>query len=312
MYTKVKNIKSENLGYLLAVTDMFVYGLYPVYANKFSNTMNPLLFGGTALLIGSLPFLFILKIQRDLIKLFSAKFIKPLLLIAILTAIGTLLFFAGTRLTSGINSGLLIQIEPVYSVFVASIFLKEIIKKEQLASTLLMVIGAGIVVYRGFPGINVGDLLIVLSPFFFQISHIIFKRSLIKIKNPNIATTARLFYGGIIVTMVALLFDPGSLGQLSLKTNLVNILLFAFIFRALDLGLWTQALARLPLAKISAILPLSAAVSFTGSVLILGEKPTMYQYIGLLLIGGGMLWLTLQHLRGSKVDNLIQSAGELN
>jgi len=53
---KNKFSKSVNLGYFLVVADMFIYGLFPVFAHKFSYTMNPLLFAGLAMLVGSLPF----------------------------------------------------------------------------------------------------------------------------------------------------------------------------------------------------------------------------------------------------------------
>jgi len=50
---------------------------------------------------------------------------------------------------------------------------------------------------------------------------------------------------------------------------------------------------------------LSVAISFLGSILILKEIPSTNQYLGLLLIGGGMLWLTLQHFKVTNVRPVV-------
>ena len=298
---KNKFSKSVNLGYFLVVADMFIYGLFPVFAHKFSYTMNPLLFAGLAMLVGSLPFTILLVKQKKFSIMYSTSYLKPLLMIALLTALGSMAFFSGTRLSSGINTGLIIQIEPVYSVILSAILLHEVIKKDQLFSTIIMVFGAMVVAYKGLSAVNIGDLFLVTVPLFFQLSHVIMKKILVRSKDPNFIIVSRLLYGGLIVTIVALISNPADITQLSSFNNLFNIVIFGLIFRAFDFFLWHQGLARLPLSKASAILPLSVAISFLGSILILKEVPTLNQYLGLMLIGGGMFWLTLQHFRITNV-----------
>jgi drug/metabolite transporter (DMT)-like permease len=114
--------------------------------------------------------------------------------------------------------------------------------------------------------------------------------------NAMVISGSRLFFGGILLTLVAILVNPTSLLQLTNIHTLIAIVFFGIIFRALDVTLWYQALQRIPLSKASALIPLAAAISFFGSIFILKETPDVYQYLGLFLIAGGLLWFSLLHL----------------
>ncbi|MBI5123193.1 DMT family transporter [Candidatus Roizmanbacteria bacterium] len=290
----------ETTGFIFALSDMVTYGLVAVFANYFVRNINPQLFAATTTLLGSFPLLIQLKIQNKQYDLYSPKFLPYFLIISLLTAIATSLFFAGTKLTSGINTGLLIQLEPIYAIILAGIFLKEVITGNQIAVTIVMVLGALFLVYKGTSQLNFGDILILITPIFFQISHLFSKRIVDKVSDVNIIPAARLFYSGIILTVFAFVINPLSFKQILDFNNFISIIFFAFIFRTLDLALWYQAIARISIAKASALIPFAAVVSFTGSIIFLKEVPRLNQYIGLVLILGGLTYLSLIHLKTAK------------
>lgn len=62
--------------------------------------------------------------------------------VALFTAAGQAFLFIGTKLTSGVNTGLLLQVEPIYSLLLGVIFLGETMGGGQIGATLIMVIGA--------------------------------------------------------------------------------------------------------------------------------------------------------------------------
>lgn len=288
---------TQTVGFVFALLDMVTYGLLPVFSHYFVQTIDPLLFGGLATLIGSLPLIFALRIQHKEADLYSPKFLKTLLLISLILTASSILFFVGTKLTSGINTGLLIQLEPFYGMLFGVIFLGELVGLSQVSATILMVLGAIVVVYKGTGNINIGDVLIFLVPLFNQLAHIPAKKIINQIKDANIIPAARLFYGGIILVIIALIVNPSSLSQLANFHNWFYIIIFGLIFRCVDASLWYQAIKRIDLAKASAVIPLSVFISFFGSILFLRETATTSQYLGLFLILAGLAWLSYIHLR---------------
>ncbi len=287
-------MSKQSLGYVFAILNMVTYGLLPVFAHYFVTTLNPLLFGGATALIGSIPFLFFSRNEkRSHLKIY----LKPLIAVGLIELLATITFFIGTKFTSGINTGLLLQLEPFYGILLAALFLGEIVRISHVFATLLMVIGAFIVVYKGVDRFNVGDLLIFITPALYQISNTVAKSFINKLRNIFIVPAAKMFVSGTGVLLIALIFAGQSISQLFLPQNVAAILFFAFIFRTLDQITWYQAIKYLPLSKASSIIPLSVAVSFFGSIFFLKEIPSLRQYLGLLAISAGLLWFSLLHLQ---------------
>lgn len=286
--------REEKLGLALVILDMVLYGMFPVFAHYFVSKMDPLFFAGTATFVGSLPLVVILKTKRKLKEVYSKKFIKPLFAIVIASTFANAFFFLGTKMTSGINSGLLVQIEPFYAVVLAALFLGETIGFGQLVATSLMVIGSVIVVFKGVRALNLGDLFILITPIFYQIGHIFAKRIINKISDVYVIPAARTLYGGIILIVLALVLNPSSASQLLSLENIISIIFFGFILRALDFTLWYSAIKRITVSKASAVLPLAAGISFILSITFLKEQATLRQFMGLFFILGGLILLSLQ------------------
>ncbi len=285
-------MNKQQLGYSFALLDMVTFGLLPVVSHYFVTTIDPLVFSGSATLIGSIPLLFWLKRKNKINQLYSKTYFPDLFAMATLATVGSVFYFIGTKLTSGLNTGLLTQVEPFYAMIFGFFILKEIIKKEQIYATGLMIVGAVVIVYRGTTSINVGDILVMLSPLVMQLSHLLAKKVYIKNADSNIVPAARLLFSGVFLLLITLLINPTALYQLlSLKVILI-VTIFGLIFRCLDFILWYQAIARISVSKASAVIPVAVAVTFLSSVFIFKEAVSVYQISGLVLILGGLLWLS--------------------
>lgn len=292
--------RSETTGYLFAIANMVTYGLLPVVAHYFVSSINPLLFGGITALVGSLPLLGYIHKKQFSGELFSHRNTKLLLIIGLLEIFGTFTFYVGTKYTSGINTGLLLQLEPFYGIILAVLFLGEVVSINHILATFIMVIGAIVVVFKGFANINIGDILIFVTPIWYQISNTISKPLLKKVSDPMILPTAKLLITGIFLTIIIPLLDPSSLRGLFTLHNIFWLLLYGIIFRTLDQVTWFLAIKHIPLSKASSIIPLSVAISFFGSIIFLHETPVFRQYLGLILIAGGLIWFSVLHLRSNR------------
>jgi drug/metabolite transporter (DMT)-like permease len=291
-------IRRSNLGLAYAIGSMFTWGMVPVLGHLFTRSIDPLLFGGLTAVIGGLPFVAVLASRNRLRDLASPRFAPAFAGITILGVASTALLFYGTTLTSGVNTGLLLQIEPLYSVVIAALLLGEAVHAPALLATLFMMAGAAFVIYRGSEGLNRGDLLIAFTPCLQQLSHVITKKIILKVPDKNAIPAVRLLVAGIVLTGIAVSVHPDSVGQLAVPANWLALLLFGLVFRSLDFFLWYESLERIPLSRASATIPVSVAVSFAGSMLLLGEKILLRHLAGLALILTGLVWLSAIHLRG--------------
>lgn len=280
-----------NKTYLILTFGMVLWGMYPILTHKIVLGLDPLFLVSASMLIASVPFIIQLILKKENKQLFSQKMLKTLIPVALFTAAGQAFLFVGTKLTSGVNTGLLLQVEPVYSLILGIIFLGEIIGGGQIGATLIMVIGAMTIVYKkGGININFGDLLILLSPLMFQISHAVAKKLLNKGTKISLILAGRHFYGGIMLIIFTFITNK----------SVINLFNFDNFKTASYLGLylsflaflWYSSIKKIPVSVASSFLPLTALVSLLGSVFFLKETISIQQYIGFFLIVGGIIWQT--------------------
>lgn len=284
-------MKKNNSTYFILLFGVILWGMFPIFTHKLVLSIEPLFLVSLSVFIASIPFIIRLIVKNEFNQLFSVKILKILLPVAFFTAIGQALLFIGTKLTSGTNTGLLLQTEPIYSLILGVIFLGEIIRNGQVVATLLMIIGAMTIVYRGSGvNLNVGDILILLSPLMFQISHAIGKKLLNKGIDVYIILAGRQFYGGIILIFFSFFTNKSTISLFN--TNNLTVGFYLGMFTAIVALCWYTSIKKIPVSIASAFLPLTALVSLLGSVFFLKETISTQQYIGFFLIVGGMLWQT--------------------
>lgn len=267
---------------------MILWGLYPIFTHRFVLSLDPVFLVSISTLTASIPFFILLTAKKELRQFFSRKYLKTFLGVAFFTAAGQGLLFIGTKLTSGTNTGLLLQVEPIYSLILGIIFLGEILKASQIGATLAMVIGAVTIVYKGGVNINSGDIFILLSPLMFQLSHLIGKRLLNKNIDVNLILASRQFYGGVMLLLFTFLTNRSAMSLFSFRSISVGLTLG--LFTAIVALCWYSSIKKVPVSVASSFIPITALVSLIGSSFFLKEVISVQQYIGFFFIVGGMLW----------------------
>jgi len=277
--------------YLILTFGMVLWGMYPILTHKIVLNLDPLFLVSVSMLIASVPFIIQLILKKEYKQLFSQKILRALVPVALFTAAGQAFLFAGTKLTSGINTGLLLQVEPVYSLILGTIFLGEMVGGGQIGATLIMVAGAMTIVYKkGGVNLNFGDLLILLSPLMFQISHAIGKKILNKGAKIGLVLAGRHLYGGIMLIIFAFITNKSIISLFNI--NNIKTASYLGLYLSLLAFLWYSSIKKIPVSVASSFLPLTALVSLLGSVFFLKETISVQQYIGFFLIAGGIIWQT--------------------
>jgi len=283
-------MNNETKGLILIFICMIVSGLFPVVGKYAMVKLHPLFFSSASALVCA-GFIFLFLLARGEVQALFGKDFKLLFLIGLFgTGLSSLFFFYGTRLTSGINSALLLQIEPIYSLLLGYFMLKERISIRQVLLTLMVISGVTLVIYNGTFAFNRGDFLILATPLFWQLCHAFAKKALVR-QSFYVVAASRTLFGGLFLLAANLLAGRNDLSILDL--NLFLLILFqGIVVYAVGFLTWYSAIRWVNLSKGTAIAAPYPILSVVLAWFFLGEVPTMYHLAGLVLILSGALLLS--------------------
>jgi len=278
-------VERESSGTTLALMVLILLSLEPVVIK--ANPVNPISFASSSAIFASLILwpVILLSGQAEEIRERPAELKKALLTGLFATAIAYSLFSYGTRLSTAINSAILTRFEVFYSFVISWFMLKEIITSKQILAALSLIFGVFLVVAQGErPELLKGDVLLLLTPLFWQLGHAVAKRTAY---TPITIATLRNTFGGLLLLPIAILtglqFTPLSIVE--------GILI------ALTQSFWYSSIARINLSKATAVLTPAPALTVLLSIAVLGERVTPYHLAGLALITIGTLTVSRERSR---------------
>lgn len=279
--------------YIFALFAVFFWSFNVIVSKYFSNSFTPwqLSFGRWFFaMIVILPFTFsdIIKYRKEICKNFA--FILSSSIIGIMFQ-NTFIYIAGHTI-SAIDMSLIGVLGPIFLIVFSVIFLKEKIKAEQMFGLIITIFGLVFVISRGNLinlkkfDFKIGDLWMLASSIFFGIYGTFMN------KKPKELSEILILSVSIIVGVI--LMTPFFV--LSLNINPIFPLSNKFIFVMIYMGvvnsliaflLWNTAINKYGSIKIGIIYYLMPIFSMIESHFILGEKITINQvYGGLLVILG--------------------------
>jgi O-acetylserine/cysteine efflux transporter len=294
--------RQERLGLLFAGLCALNGAFVPAIAKLTTAKGDALFVATVTTVVAGLCALALMGARRELAALWARSQRRQLVGIGTLgTAIAFLLFFEGARRSTAVETALCLQIEPVYSLFFARLFLGHPLTPRRLGAVAAIVGGIAIALNpTGFSG-WVGNLLLLATPLGWQISHLVVLRGLPSVE-PLVLASARYIYGGLV--LAAVWIAAGGVARLPDAAELARLLpvlaLQGAVLSFLGTLAWYSAIARLDLARCTAIVvPSIPLLSLGASFLLLGEVASARQWAGLLLTAAGVVaFVTAPHAKG--------------
>jgi drug/metabolite transporter (DMT)-like permease len=286
--------KREREGVILVIICVFIHGAHPILGKYGVSLVSPLFFASLTNLIAAAGLVLIILLKREsLAILIKKRFFILLFLIGFFgTTLSNIMFFYGVRLTSGINSAILLQVEPIYSLIIGYLLLKERVSTRQIISTLLIIFGTLMVIYQGTSRMNWGDILILLTPLCYQVGHFFSKQLLNETEmSPLFIATGRTFYGGLILLILNQFTGSHEFNILIQPDILAIFIFYGIVVYALSYLTFYGAIKRINLSKASAIISVYPAISIILARFILKEVPDFYQLGGFFIIMLGIFYL---------------------
>ncbi|MGB2578869.1 drug/metabolite transporter (DMT)-like permease [Elusimicrobium simillimum] len=276
-------------------TNWFATGLWPIAGGEGGKLMTPVLMVFLSCLFAMLYYGPAFTKQKLWGKLFDRKLWPYLLVVGLFgTALPFTTMFIALQYTTPANAAILNQVEILYSLILAFIFLREKPTLGQLGGSLLVVAGVVIILFNEqFSPRWKGDIIVLLTPWMFQVSHIAAKKLPADI-SPVFIAGARVIYAGITIIPLLIFFAlKGGLQFTAAPKTFLVLFFIGTIYYGVTQPLWYRAIRGMDLAKATAIILSYPILTLIVSAALGVEKIHLYQTVGLALAFGGALWITM-------------------
>lgn len=230
----------------------------------------------------------------------SPRIAWPLAAMGALSCTASLIYLEALRYTTPANAAVMAQVEVLYSAIISAWLLREKIGARQIAASFLVMAGTGLIMAHDLGSLRwKGDLMILLTPWMYQVSHVMAKR-LPKDLDPAFVAGARIF----VALFVLIPFSLWSLGHGPLwswsREAVVVLLMQGLFMNALALVLWYAAILRMDLAKATAFLLSYPSLTMLISWGLGREEIHVLQVAGLSVTLLGAYWLSRITLAAGK------------
>lgn len=289
--------RSETAGLVFAGLCALCGAFVPAVARLTTTAVDPLLVATVTTVFAGVVALVVLAVRGEVGILVAPARGPRLALVGFLgTAAAFFLFYAGTSRTSAIEAALGLQVEPVYSLLAAWIGLGHRPTARRVVAIVVLL--AGLVLALGAHELSSsgGIWLILATPLCWQASHLVVLRGLPGVDAP-VLTGARYVYGGLILVVVWLIAGGPASDLPALGPSLPLLALQGTVLCYAGTIVWYAAIARLDLARTTAIVvPSIPVLSLAATFVLVGEVPTLRQALGMALTAAGVLaFVTAPH-----------------
>lgn len=200
----------------------------------------------------------------------------------------------GIPKTTSSLASVLTNINPLFILILATVFLQEKSNLNKLLGTIIGFIGMGIIIFSGeSPAIIfksqlfIGNIIMIGAALLWAFYSILNKRYSDKY-SPLILTFTAYFFGTIFLLPTAFITEnPLSV----VKLNYVSwsiVLYFGLVVSAVSFLLWNYSISKVDVSKAASFLYLVPAISIAIGVIFLNETFTTYHLIGTLLVFMGI------------------------
>jgi drug/metabolite transporter (DMT)-like permease len=283
-----QGMRRLSLAYLAIIVTTVLWASSLIFAKIVFVEVGPIVFVALRYTI-ALPFLLVLTLQHKKKQtLTDVRNNWKILLVAGLSGpfISQILQYIGLELTTAGDALLLMNLTPIFAVILAAPVLNEKITSEKIVGLVLATIGAMLIVMNTAPESTTfnlwrlfGDLLVIVSTFFFAINGITGKISIKSVDAISTTFYSTLFAIPFIWISATLLDDVTVLLTMSMQAWLV-VMWVAIVNTVIGFVLYYESMKHIEASLVQIVLNLIAVWGVLMSIFVLQETVTLLQIIG--------------------------------
>ena len=272
------------------VVDWILNALWPLIAASGLRYYSGISFMWAGLVIGLVvlsPWLFARGRWR---RILDRDIAPSLLVTGFFSGLATAIYIVALHYTTPVNAVIIAQIEVLYSALISAHFLHERLTFKQSLASILVVGGTALIVLHDLrtPRWR-GDLMILATPWMYQLSHVFSKRLPADLDAMTL-TGGRVFYG-LLATIPLFAWALLRGGAWSWEPAALRILVVqGVLMSSLNFFLWYVAIRGMPLSKATTMLLSYPALTLVFSWGLGREPIRAVQIAGLACTFAGALW----------------------
>jgi len=242
-----------------------------------------------AIVIATVIFLALVVYRKKVPELFQRNALKDLLLTTLFINLLFVLVFIGLQYTTAGNMAVIIFLQLLFAYLYFNVFGSDRLSPMHTAGAVVMGVGALTVLIPDDLSFNRGDLIILIAAAIAPFANLYQKRARGYVSSETILAF-RNVVALPVVFLLAYLSEP-----LPTKVNLIEAAPYILVIGLLVFGLakvlWIEALHRISITKVSAMLALPPLFTLIFAYFILDEVPGIRQMLGIIpiLIGGYLI-----------------------
>lgn len=279
----------------MATGNVITSAIQPVITRYGATRFDPLLFAAGAVGVAAACVAAMLRRSGELAALIDPRYRVRLFALSMAgTLATTLALIYGLQRIDAVAGVLLLQVEPVYSLGMATLLVGERPPLRQLLATATILLGIGCVL--GAPGTfspAYAAVLVLVTPLFWQTAHVL-SLTVMPPLTPLCITGARYVYSAFVLLALLVVLDRRALTQLADPVTLAVIAATGFGVYFLGTLAWYGAIKRLTLAWTTAlVVPGNPILALLFAIVFLGERPSARELAGLAVAAAGVATLVL-------------------
>ena len=286
------------------LTTILLEGFSPVLMHRASGLFAPVPFLLSVMIIAAGVLAIMLLVRGECSLRCSRKAFLAVAGVAVCNMTAYALILVGTRTSSGVSTALLMQSEMVWTLLLSWFFLHERVSLRRIMGILTVLLGAITVLWRGVIVVHKGELLIVCATMLYPFGNTCAKHALREL-SPLHVLLLRYLLG--IVYLLFLGFLVGQPGFIipSVAEHWLVFLTFALVIFVVSKICWYEGLKRHDLHLSVATITAVPALAMVYAYILLGEVPSLHQWIGLAITVGGLYLLFRRGERGELPEEAI-------
>ena len=241
-------------------------------------------------LLFSLLFFLAIMVKKNLfVELKNTKAYKDLLLTSFWITVLFALFFIGMQFTTAGNMSVIIFMQLFFSYLYFNILGKEKIDFMHSLGAFIMSIGAIIILIPTNMVFNKGDLIILVAAMIAPIANNYSKRAR-KFCSSETILGVRTIIALPVIALLAWIIEP-EMKMDAIEKTLPYVVLIGLVIFGVSKILWMEALHRISITKVSAMMAFVPPMTLFFAFVYLNEVPKLTQMLGIIpiLIGGYLL-----------------------
>jgi len=251
-------------------------------------------------LLVSLVFFAFIMIKKDLlVELKNPNAYKDLLLTSFWITTLFIFIFLGMQYTTAGNMSVIIFMQVLFSYLYFNVFGDEKMDKIHTFGAIMMVVGAVLIMMPKELVLNKGDILIMIGAAIAPVANYFSKRTRKHCSSETILGF-RTLVALPVIGIFAWVFEP-NINYHDMMKALPYVLLIGFLIFGLSKIFWMEALHRVDITKLSAMLAIIPMMTLFFAYLYLREVPEIRQLLGIVpvLVGGYLLTKPIkgQHIK---------------